>query len=361
MTSAKNSTTQTNIQAQPASSVDLAAAIAAADFGSCDVTVVGYGFMGKAYVQALRSLGVGSIQVCSRSPEPLEELKDAEGVSVKSGGFENAAGPNSGNSLAIIATPTADLIAATKHLSELGYRKILVEKPVSFRSTEISNLGGYLEAKGVASVVAYNRLAYPSLIEARSQIHQDGGITSCAYTATELVREDWPDLYTEDELAHWGVANTLHVIGMAHGLIGLPAEQKCNRAGSMPWHAAGSVFVGSGVSQQGTPFSYHGDWKSKGRWSVELHTERSSYRMCPLEKLLKKNDALAEWEEVPVQAFDDNLKVGIAEQVAAMLCPIIGNLIPLISMKETAELTRFAEEVFGYTTPSVSTTGSATR
>lgn len=354
MATEKSTTTQSRTKDQPVSSVDLAAAIKSEDFSDCEVTLVGYGFMGKAYVQALRSLKVGSIQVCSRSLEPLEELKNSEGVSVRSGGFKNVASPNSERSLAIVATPTADLVNASKHLAALGYGKILVEKPVSFRSTEIRDLGDYLEMTGAEATVAYNRLAYPSLVEARFKAHQDGGITSCSYTATELVRDNWPELYTEDELAHWGVANTLHVIGMAHGLIGLPSRWNSNQSGSMPWHPAGSVFVGSGISQDGTPFSYHGDWKSKGRWSVEIHTDGSSYRMCPLEKLFFKTDALSEWEEIPVVAFDENLKAGIAEQVAAMLSPKVRSLLPLITMKETTELTKFAEEVFGYSSSSVS-------
>ena len=136
---------------------------------------------------------------------------------------------------------------------------------------------------------------------------------------------------------------------MAHGLIGLPSEWDGSRAGSMPWHPAGSIFVGAGQSECGVPFSYHADWKSKGRWSVEFHTDGTSYRMCPLEKLFTKSDALADWEEVPVTSFNGNLKAGVAEQVAAILSPEIDAMVPSISLRETVRLTEFGERVFGYT------------
>ena len=332
----------------PVSSSQLAATVAAASFAQCDATVVGYGFMGKHYFQALQALGFGQVNVCSRSLEPLGNLDGIDGVNAKAGGYKNAVGPASKDSLAIVATPTVDLVDATKHLADLGFRKILVEKPVSLESAEISELADHLGSLGVEAKVGYNRLAYPSLVEARYQAHQNGGFTSCSYTATELVRSDWNELYTTEELARWGIANTLHVIGMAHGLIGLPSKWNSTRSGSMLWHSSGSIFVGSGISELGIPFSYNADWKSKGRWSVDLHTDGASYRLCPLEKLFVKTDALTEWQEMPVTAFDGQLKAGVAEQIAAMVSPDVRRILPLISIRETVKLTEFGESVFGY-------------
>ena len=54
----------------------LTEAIEAADFGNCAVTVVGYGYMGREYVKAVRALGIRRIRVCSRSAEPMAELRD---------------------------------------------------------------------------------------------------------------------------------------------------------------------------------------------------------------------------------------------------------------------------------------------
>jgi predicted dehydrogenase len=331
-----------------ASSAELANAITAADFSGCAATVVGYGFMGKHYVKALRALGVGQVQVCSRPEGPLAELRGVPGVTTVPGGyqsFDTAALPGE---LGIVATPTADLVAAALHLAACGFRKILIEKPVSLWSTQIRQLDDSLRDLGVESVCAYNRLAYPSFLEARARTCQEGGITSCTYTFTEIIGADWTDRYPAEELARWGIANSLHLIGMAHGLIGLPARWNGHRSGRLSWHPTGSVFVGSGRSQRDVPFAYQADWGSKGRWSVEVNTREMSYRLCPLERLYSKASSLGEWENVCVSTFDTGIKAGIAEQVAAMLSDDIRLLVPLISLGQTAALTAYGEELFGY-------------
>ena len=135
---------------------------------------------------------------------------------------------------------------------------------------------------------AYNRVAYPSFLEAYARASHEGGITSCTYTFTEMIKQDWPERFKPDELARWGIANSLHVMSMAHALIGLPQSWTGHQCGALPWHPAGSVFVGSGISKLGIPFSYHADWGSTGRWSVEVHTAVSSYRLCRNDYWLRK-------------------------------------------------------------------------
>lgn len=331
-----------------ASSAELANAITAADFSECAATVVGYGFMGRHYVKALQALGVGRIQVCSLFKGSLEELEGVRGVTTMAGGYRLFDTPSLSGELGIVATPTAVLASAAEHLAACGFRKILIEKPVSLWSTHIRQLDDSLGDLGVEAVCAYNRLAYPSFIEARARTCQEGGITSCTYTFTEIIGADWTDRYPAEELARWGIANSLHLIGMAHGLIGLPARWSGHRSGRLSWHPTGSVFVGSGRSQRDVPFAYQADWGSKGRWSVEVNTRETSYRLCPLEKLYAKASSLGEWENVCVSTFDTGIKAGIAEQIAAMLSDDIRPLVPLISLGQTAVLTAYGEELFGY-------------
>jgi hypothetical protein len=106
--------------------------------------------------------------------------------------------------------------------------------------------------------------------------------------------------------------------------------------------------VGSGVSERRVPFAYHADWGSTGRWSVELHTPAASYRLCPLERVFRRQTPLAEWMEVPLTVFAPQVKAGIAEQVAAALHGELRAVLPLVSLREAAALTRYAEELFGY-------------
>lgn len=327
---------------------DLAALIAAADFSGCAATVIGFGNMGRQYVNALRALGLRRIRVCSRSADSLEAVRGLEGFEVAAGGVERLEWRPQSDEVGIIATPTALLVPAAERLASLGFRKLLIEKPVSLWAGEIEQLADRLERDGVEAVCAYNRVAYPSLLNIKAAAAREGGITSCAYTLTEMIKPDWPQRFPAEELARWGIANSLHVMSMAHGLIGWPLRWSAHRSGALPWHPAGAVFVGSGVSERDIPFAYHADWGSTGRWSVEVHTPVSSYRLCPLEKVFQRVSPTAEWVEVPVTAFAPQLKVGIVEQVAAMLREGIRGMLPLVSLREAASLTRYGEAVFGY-------------
>ena len=331
-----------------ADSAALAAAIAAADCSAASATVVGYGHMGRQYVRALRALGVSRIRVCSRSAGPLEALRGLAGVETAAGGAERLACRAESGELGIVATPIASLIESVERLVSLGFRRLLIEKPVSLWSSRIERLTEQLERQEVEAWCAYNRVAYPSFHEAHARAIREGGITSCAYTFTELLQPDWTQRYPADTLARLGVANSLHVMSLAHGLIGLPATWSGQRAGRLEWHPTGAVFVGSGLSQRGIAFAYHADWGSMGRWSVEIHTPISSYRLCPLEQLFRRTAAMAEWEPVPVAIFHPEVKAGFVEQVAAMLHPAVRRLVPLVSLREAAALTRFGEAVFGY-------------
>ena len=335
------------MKSRAVSSKDLAAYIRAQDYSACAATVVGYGNMGKQYVRALRQLGVRNITVCSKFTE-LNELPLEVGVRTVTGGYAQLAEKPVSGELAIIAIPIEDLCSASSHLLSLGYQKLLVEKPVSLLASEIGALAALVEANGIDAAVAYNRVAYPAFHEVLARVHDEGGITSCTYTFTEFIHRIGPDHFTMDELRRWGIANSLHVMSMAHGLIGLPRTWSSYRNGAVSWHPSGSVFVGAGTSDEGIPFSYHADWGSTGRWSVEVHTKGASYRLCPLEKAFRKVSATGDWEELPIEAVDPDTKVGFVEQVAAMLSDPSARIIELPTLNETFRLTRFAEELFGY-------------
>jgi len=329
------------------SSSEFAALLKKKDFSGSSVLVVGHGNMGKAYVKAFQVLGVQNILVCSRSEKSIESLKGS-GIRTIYGGhikIKERPGPND---MAVVATSTDNMGEAIRHLMEVGYKKILCEKPVSFWSSEISNLAEEALRNNVDIVCAFNRLAFSSFLEARYLTKLDGGITSCRYDFTELTDRIDFRRYTSNERTRWGVANSLHVFSMAHGLIGLPKNWSSRRSGETPWHPTGSIFVGEGVTKSGVLFVHRADWTSKGRWLVEVQTSKAIYQMSPLEKLSRKKDPLGEWEEVALSTYSKETKSGLLEQVAAMLDDEVRQQVPFFDLQTTSELTRFGEEVFGY-------------
>lgn len=327
----------------------LANRIEATDFSGYAATVVGYGNMGRHYVQALDRLGVSRIRVCSRSPEPLEALRLVPNVTTASGGYREFREAPAPGEIAIVSAPTAELTNAARHFADLGFKRIMVEKPAALRSEEIRQLSQELTSLGVDAVCAYNRVTYPSVLEAKVRCDQEGGVTSCFYTFTEFIHSITNGNFSEDDLARWGIANSLHVMSLAHSVIGLPRSWQSHRSGGLPWHPTGSVFVGSGISELGVPFSYHADWGSTGRWSAEFHTQKSSYRLCPLEHLERRTVATGDWKPVSVSTWAADLKCGVAEQVAAVLSEEIRSMVPLVSLEQAAALTEYGENMFGYT------------
>ncbi len=336
-----------------ANSSQLAAAISQADFSTHTATVIGYGGMGRQFVKALRTLRVGHVRVCSRPSAELTELDEQHGITRLPGDFEQLRIKPVNGELAIIALPIKSLVPAARHLMALGYRKILIEKPVSLWSSEIEELAVEAGSCQVDTACGYNRVAYPSFHEARARAEEQGGITSCTYSFTEFVKKLDPNRYSPDEMRRWGIANSLHVMSLAHGLIGLPGQWNGYRTGAaVSWHPSGSRFVGAGISSLQIPYSYHADWGSAGRWFVEIHTRVSSYRLCPLEKLFQRTDPMSDWEEVPLTTLAADVKTGFVEQVAAMLDSKIRAIMPLISLQTTLDLTRYGEQLFGYSVDS---------
>jgi predicted dehydrogenase len=333
---------------QTSASARLARSLSEINLRDQTVTLIGYGAMGRYYFQALQALKAGVVRICTRTAERTQEVHRLSGVQTISGGY--SALPEAGahkEALVIIATPIQEIAPALRHVLKLGYRRILCEKPVSLWSKEVEQLAEEAKRMNAQVYSAFNRRAYPAFIELSERIRQEGGVTSCTYEFTEILSHFNPEDYTLTEQQRWGIANSLHVISMAHGFIGLPQTWTGYRSGELPWHSH-SVYVGSGLTADQVPFNYHADWGSQGRWGVEISTAKAIYRLCPLETLQRKTNPLGDWEEVPVETFQRDLKAGIVEEIAAMVDNRIQQTVRLPDLQETAKLIHFAEDIFGY-------------
>ena len=328
--------------------VALREAIRMVDASTRAATVVGYGAMGREYVKALRALNVGTVRVVSRSAEPLLDLNGVPGVATIAGGYRQLTAQAADEEVGIVATPIEELMAAAEHLIACGFRRLLIEKPVALSADAVERLADRCERADVDAACAFNRVAYPSLIEASARIAADGGATSCAYEFTEMIRPEWLTRFSTATLSRWGVANSLHVLSMAHGLIGLPKTVSAYRAGRLAWHPSGAQFVGAGLSERGIPFSYSADWGSAGRWGVEARSAAAAYRLSPLETLMMKTSPTGEWHAVPLAAAYPQVKAGIVEQVAAMMDERARAQVALVPLRQACALLRFGASVFGY-------------
>jgi predicted dehydrogenase len=309
------------------------------------VILIGAGSIADAYAAGLRKLQIKDVTVISRDPDKTAQFCAKHGFKPVSGGFEKNLASAEKADLVIITTQEHMLANATAIAIESGQHNILVEKPVSIDHKKILSLAGKIRDQKVR--VAYNRLLYPNFYKLKELVEEEGGATSCRYTFTE-----WPHLfdfvkYNPNIFRYAGITDCLHPITMAHELIGMPSELNYNRLGKLDWHPSGSIFTGSGVTGSGVPFSYHADWESAGRWSIEIMTRMNAYRLMPLEDLYVCHKASVNWEKVPFKVAFPDVKQGIAEEVASMLDGSKGRPEPM-KLERAAEYNRLAEKIFGY-------------
>lgn len=313
------------------------------NFENKSVLIVGAGDMAKQYALALSHMNIKDVTIISKNKKEPSSFGTNK---LLVGGFENQLPLMDKKDLVIIATTTPLLLPATKLAVEHGQTNILVEKPGSLYYDELSLFRRKLKKERIR--IAYNRLLYPSFHKLKLLSDKDDGITSCRFNFTEWIHKIPFERYQKDEYSRWGISNSLHVISTAMELIGMPKEISCYQSGNLDWHKSGSIFVGSGVSENNIPFSYHADWEGVGRWEIEAITTKNAYRLIPLEELhvCKKGDVT--WESVPLKTAFPGVKAGIAEEIAVMLDPDIERKVPMISLERAIEYNKLAEKILGY-------------
>ncbi|MCV0393570.1 MAG: Gfo/Idh/MocA family oxidoreductase [Nitrosopumilus sp.] len=330
----------------PSHSYDLLTNLSSLDFKDKSILLIGSGYMGEHYANALSSMGITNVTIFSRTAEKAKQISQKYGFEFYFGDLEDFLKGKSEADLTIIATSIASLLPTAKKAMEYGQKNILIEKPGSLYYQELLKLNDIVHDQKLR--IGYNRLVYPNLHKLKKLVAVEGGITSCNFNFTEFVHTI--DFQKEEKLAYerWGISNSLHVISMVLDLIGMPKEYLFYQSGKLDWHPSGSVFVGSGLSEFEIPFSYHADWGSSGRWGIEIMTNQSAYRLISLEELWICPKKTIQWQKIDFDQSYPNVKQGLAEQIAIMLDENIEEQIPLVTLNKAAKFNQIAEKICGY-------------
>jgi len=316
------------------------------NFAGKSALIIGGREMAKQYVLGLTKLGVNNITIISERGEAILDFCKEHDVKLLTGGYEKQI-PNVGYvDLTIIAPPIPLTLDAARLAIKCGQDNILIEKPGSLYHKEMEKFASEIKSQKI--LVGYNRLLYTNFHRLLQLVKEDGGITSCRFTFTEWLNrmdfaKDQADVYQR-----WGISNSLHVITMAMELIGMPKEIFPHQYGELEWHKSGSIFVGSGISQNNIPFTYHADWGSGGRWGLEVYTRKNSYLLMPLEDLYVSPKYTGKFEPVTFRRAFSDVKQGIAEEIALMLTDDIEKNNILTSLKKAIKFNIMAEQIFGY-------------
>ncbi len=316
------------------------------DFQNKSVLILGAGWMARQYVIALKEMNVKDVIIFSRNKERATSLCDEFGYKPLFGNAEEVLSKISEKDLTIVSTSINSLIQMTKFAIQSGQKNILVEKPGSLYYDELLKLQKISE--NIRIRIAYNRLTYPNLHKLKSLVLKEGSISSCNFNFTERIqsidfKKENPDVYSR-----WGISNSLHIISMVFDLIGFPNEFLFYQSGKLEWHPTGSIFVGSGLSENNIPFSYHADWGSSGRWGIEIMTKENAYRLISLEELFVCRKNSFEWKKIHFDISYPKAKHGVCEEIAIMLYPKLEENINLVTLEKAAKFNQMAEKILGY-------------
>lgn len=285
------------------------------------VLLVGSGYMGLEYAKVLNYLGV-PFEVVGRRKEKIRKFnKHFPKIKTYSGGIGKYLMSNMSPKTAIVAVNPHELYKVTKELINRGAKKILVEKPGGISLNQIKDLIKLSRNKGVKIFIGYNRRFYQSVNLAKKIIEKDKGIKSVHFEFTEWIHMIDPKKYDKSVLEKWVAVNSSHVIDLVFHLCGKPKRLHSLVYGNhVNWHPSGSIFIGSGVTEKEIPFTYHSNWGSPGRWSIEILTSRHRLYFEPLERLKLQEIGSVELTEMKGDySMDINFKPGLFNQVKAFL------------------------------------------
>ena len=285
------------------------------------IILIGTGYMGREYCKVLNGLEKEFIVVGNRK-ESVAKFEQETGIATLSGGLENNTDVLDDTiKHAIVAVPACSLFYITQILIEYGIKSILVEKPGGKNSDEICALCDLAKQFEVDVYVAYNRRFYESVNTALKMINNNKEkIMAVDFEFTEWIDRIYEAHKSDKEPANIFFSNSSHVVDLAFFFSGLPKELSCYNAGCLEWTKNKTQYAGAGISERDVLVSYHANWESPGRWSLDVITDQHRYRFCPLEELKIQNKNSVIFENVALEnKLDQIYKPGLYSMVNAFL------------------------------------------
>jgi predicted dehydrogenase len=273
--------------------------------------------------------------VVGRGMASAAVFSEKTGCSVLTGGLEEAilSGKLAGVTSAIVSVGVEALYETSISLLNFGLKHILIEKPGLLHPEQIAPLRNAAQLAGARVYIGYNRRFLSSVRRAQEIIAEDGGLTSFTFDFTEWGHEIVALKKAPGVKERWILANSSHVLDLAFFLGGMPQKIDAVQTGSLSWHPDAAVFVGSGISVSGTPFSYHANWDAPGRWGLEFCTTKNKLLLRPMEKLQVMRKGSVQIEDAIVDAEDTRLdaefKPGLFRQVESFFSGDTGALCTL--------------------------------
>lgn len=309
-----------------------------------EVMLIGAGDMAIEYTKVLDGMNVNYV-IIGRGEKSASRCEEITGHQVYRGGIEKYLSEEAEiPKKAIVVVYPLSLKDVAEKLIKAGIKEILLEKPGGMDLDEISELSDLAKEKKASVYVAYNRRFYASVKKAKELIDEDGGVTSFNFEFTEWSHRIEALPKPAGELEGWFMANSTHVVDLAFYLGGEPKEMSSYVWGSIPWYSKASAFAGAGITKNGAVFSYKANWKSAGRWSVEILTKEHKFLFEPLEQLRVQNRGEIKVNQVEIDdEIDTKYKAGLYKEVEAFLTGNTKELPDIHEQKKNAIVYKLME------------------
>jgi predicted dehydrogenase len=304
---------------------------------------VGPGYMGREYYKILSGLGIDT-EVIGRSEKvnwPTEVYSGGLSAFIEAVDYTPE--------YAIVCTNEHNLYQNVKILIEYGVKNILVEKPAGIDIEQVERLHDL--SREINLYVGYNRRFYQSVQKCKQIIDQSTCPVNITFEFTEWLHKVDFSHYTKEELSHFFLCNSSHVVDTVFYLAGKPKELNATTSGALDWHPSAAVFSGSGTTERDILFNYHANWLSSGRWKIEINVAGRRLILAPLEKLFVQEKGSLAQEEVVLDNIDIDYKCGLFKQVESFL----GNGENLCTIKEHYENFKFYYKIANYKTKAETT------
>ena len=313
------------------------------------VLLIGSGYMAREYLKVLSHLG-NEVIIIGRSESKINALiNDYPNFEYFCGGINKfLEGHSNIPEFAINAVSISELKNTSIQLINAGVKYLLLEKPGELTHSGLNEINIKSIECSTDVLIAYNRRFYSSISELKKQTEIDGGITSVHFEFTEWIHTIDPKMYDSEDLNKWIISNSSHVIDTAFSLIGIPNELCAFVGGkdAIKWHPSGSIFTGSGISENNIPFTYHSNWNGPGRWAIEVSTRKRRFYLKPMEKLFQQFKGSIAVEEIELDYdLDLNFKPGLYVQTVNFLSQ---NFKDFQSLDSQIKIMPFYNKIAGY-------------
>ncbi|PEZ84232.1 Gfo/Idh/MocA family oxidoreductase [Bacillus sp. AFS017274] len=283
------------------------------------ILLVGAGNMGSEYAKVLKQMNQ-SFHVFTRSEETALHFQELIGKEASFGNLDQVLHEKHSYDRAIVAVSVEHLKEVAITLMQNGVKEILLEKPGAVSGDELIELQAVAQIFNSKVYIGYNRRFYESVNKLLSYVTEDNPIRSIHFDFTELSKQIEKSKNTNEVKKNWLIANSSHVIDLAFFIAGKPKVIQSLSTNHLAWHPDAAIFTGSGMTNNDVLFSYHANWKSPGRWGIEVMTDQYKLILQPLERLyIMKHNSFHIEEISLIKHHDTEFKPGLFKQVQAFL------------------------------------------